>query len=233
MPLPKIEKPIFELILPSTGEKIKYTTFSVKEEKILLIAQESNDVEQAILAVKQIVNNCIINKNVEDLALFDLEYILLMLRSKSVNNTIEFIIKDPETEERVELSIDLSDVKIEINDEHSKEIRIDEKYVLYMRYPTINEFMDMIKNDGESTEINFKIMVNCMSKLVSEDEVYKFSEFSEEEVSEFLGSLKVDVIRKLKKFFDTMPKLRHEIKYVNSKGSNKTFVIEGMESFFI
>jgi hypothetical protein len=233
MSLPKIEKPIFELSLPSTGETIQYTPFSVKEEKILLIAQESKDPEQAILAVKQIVNNCLINKNVEDLAMFDLEYVLLTLRSKSVDNNVKFAIKDPDTKETIELELDLTDIKVSTDDRHSKELRINDSYVLYMRYPTISEFSTMILNGTNKVGANFKIMVKCMEKLVSEDEVYKFSDFTDEEINEFLESLESDVIKKLKLFFDTIPKLRHEIKYTNSNGTNKTFVIEGMESFFI
>jgi len=232
MALPKIEKPIFELILPSTGETIRYTPFSVKEEKILLIAQESKELEQAILAVTQIVNNCLINKSVEDLAMFDLEYVLLTLRSKSVDNNVKFSVKDPETDEAVELELDLSEIKVTANDKHSKELRINESYILYMRYPTINEFMHMLKKGAKDTETNFKIMVDCMDRLVSQDEVYNFSDFNEEEINDFLDNLESDVIKKLKVFFDTMPKLRHEIKYTNSKGNDKTFVIEGMVKFF-
>jgi hypothetical protein len=118
--LPKIDLPLFELVLPSTGKKIKYRPFTVKEEKILLVAQESDDVEQTILGIKQIINNCLVDINVEKLAMFDLEYILLMLRSKSVDNNIRFGVTDPDTNESIELEIDLNEVKITKDKEHTR-----------------------------------------------------------------------------------------------------------------
>jgi hypothetical protein len=233
MKLPKIDRPIFELVLPSNKEIVKYTSFTVKEEKILLIAQESNDMEQAILAIKQIVNNCLIDKNIEDFSMFDLEYVLLKLRSKSIDNNIKFGITDPDTKENIELELDLEDVKVVTNENHSARIRINEDYVLFMRYPTINEFTMMAKNGSTDTETNFKIMINCMDKLVSEEQVFKFSEFNEDDINEFLDNLDADIINKIKIYFETMPKLRHEIKYTNNTGTEKTFVIEGIQTFFI
>ena len=233
MGLPKIDKPVFELVLPSTGKKIKYTPFTVKEEKILLIAQESKDVEQSILSMKQIVNNCLVDIKVEDLSMFDMEYVLLLLRSKSVDNTVAFTIKDPDTEERVELTFDLDEVEVSVDERHTKEIRLDDTYVLYMRYPTIDEFLMMIKGGVNDSDTSFDIMISCMDKLVSEEEVFKFSDFTSEEIEAFMDSLEADVIKKMKFFFDSMPKMRHTIKYNDKTGKEKTFVVEGTETFFI
>ncbi len=232
-PLPKIQNPIFELKLPSSGEKIKYRTFTVKEEKILLIAQETNDIDQSILSIRQVVNNCLIDKSVDDLSMFDLEYVLLTLRSKSVDNAVMFAIKDPDTNERIELELDLNDVKVTKDETHSKEIKVTDDFVLYMRYPTINEFLDLMKAGQDDANANFAIMINCMDKLVGNDEVYKFSEFTPAEIEAFAEDLDSIAVKKLKHFFETMPTLRHEMKYKNKNGDEKTFVIEGMQTFFI
>lgn len=231
--LPKIDLPLFELELPSTGEKIKYRPFSVKEEKILLVAQESDDPEQTVLSVKQIVNNCLVDTKVEKLAMFDLEYILLMLRSKSVDNNIKFGVKDPDTEENVELEIDLNEVKVTRDEEHTNQIRINDDYVLFLRYPTIEEFIKIAGSDAKDPLTNYFIMTSCLDKVASEEDVYKFSDYSDEEIDDFMENLQGDVIKKIQNFFETMPKLRHEMKYTNSEGKEQTFVIEGMRSFFI
>lgn len=233
MALPKIQHAIFELEVPSTGKIIRHRLFTVKEEKILLLAQESKDPKQALLAMKQVLNNCLIDMDVEDLAMFDLEYLLLSIRGKSVDNKINFTIKDPETSETIKLSLDINDVKVSKNPEHSNQIIINEEYVLFLRYPTITEFEKMIENGTPTAESNYDMMVSCFDKLVSKDSVVKFSDSTEEEIAEFSNDLDSAVITQLKKFFETMPKLRHELKYKNSNGKDQTFVIEGMETFFI
>lgn len=232
MALPKIDLPIFELELPSTGEKIKYRPFTVKEEKILLVAQESKDATQEILASKQIVNNCLVDKDVSDLAMFDLEYILLILRSRSVDNNIGFNIKDPDTEENIKLMLDLDKVSLTRFDEHTNEIVVNDDYVLYLRYPTIDEFIKIVETDVNDPLLNYLLMVSCLEKLASEDEVHYFKEYSPEEVDAFMENLDGSVIKQIQKFFETMPKLRHEMNYTNKDGNDKTFVIEGMRSFF-
>lgn len=231
--LPKIQNPIFELELPSSGEKVKYRSFTVREEKILLIAQESEDIDQSILSIKQVVNNCLVDKNVDELSMFDLEFVLLTLRSKSVDNAVMFAIKDPDTGERVELELDLNDVKITKDDSHKKEIKVNDEFTLYMRYPTINEFLELVKVGQDDVNANFGIMISCMDKLVGNDEVYKFSDFSPAEIEAFAEDLDSSAVKKIKQFFETMPTLRHEMKYKNKNGDEKTFVIEGMQSFFI
>jgi len=232
MSLPKIQSPIFEMMQPSTGKNIKYRPFTVKEEKILLIAQETNDIDQAILSIKQIVNNCLIDCNIDKLSMFDLEYVLLTLRSKSVDNNAEFVIKDPDTNESVKLQLDLNDVVLTKDEKHTNEIKINDEFVLYMRYPTINEFLDVVKSKSDP-QVSFNVMVSCMDKLASEDEVFKFDEYTQEEKEAFIDDLDANVVKQINTFFDTTPKLRHEMKYINSNKEEKTFVIEGMETFFI
>jgi hypothetical protein len=231
--LPKIDLPLFELVLPSTSKKVKYRAFTVKEEKILLVAQESDDPEQTILAVKQVINNCLVDIDVEKLAMFDLEYVLLMLRSKSVDNNIRFAVKDPETNESVELEIDINEVKVTRSEEHTKKIKINDDYTLFLCYPSIEEFIKIAGYDKKDPLTSYFIMISCLDKIASESEVFKFSDYTNEEIDEFMENLQGDVIKKIKSFFETMPKLRHEIKYKNKNGNEKTFVIEGMRSFFI
>lgn len=235
MPLPKISLPIFELELPSNGQRVQYVPFTVKEEKILLIAQESKDPDQIVTAIKQIVRNCIVNYDIDKLALFDLEYILLMIRAKSVDNVVKFQIEDPDTNEKVDLELNLNEVKIEKDPRHTNKIKLNEEYYLFLKYPSIDNLNSMMStNDDENrTEKSFDVLLSCIDKLVSENEVYSFSDFTKKEIDEFIESLNSDVTKLIKEFFDTIPKIRHEIEYTNSKGNKKTFVIEGTQTFFI
>lgn len=233
MALPKIDLPLYQCELPSTGKKIKYRPFTVREEKILLTAQESKETSQIILAIKQILNNCLQDVDVSQLAVFDIEYMLIQLRSRSVDNMTEFEITDPETEEKVKLKLNLSDVKINRNKDHAKQIKISNEYTLFLRYPTIDQFETLIEKEEQTAEDSYDMLVSCLDKLASKDEVYKFSDFAKKEVDEFVESLHGDIIKEIKTFFDTMPKIRHEIPYTNSKDSKKTFVLEGTQTFFI
>lgn len=233
MSLPKIDMPTFEMVLPSSGEIVKYRPFTVKEEKILLIAQEGDDIKSAINAVKQVVNNCLIDVDIEKFSMFDLEYILLLLRSKSVDNNVKFAIRDPDTDETVELELDLDDVKVTTVDEHTNKVRVNEEYTMFLRYPTINQFVEFIDGDQEDPLVTYNIMVSCLDKVASESEVFNFKDFSREEIDKFMDDLSGDVLVQIKQFFDTMPKLRHEMKYINKNGNDKIFVLEGMKSFFI
>lgn len=231
MSLPKIELPLFELELPSTKQKLKYRPFTVKEEKILLIAQESQELEQTILAVKQIVSNCFSEVDVEKLALFDLEYLLLALRIKSVSNEVKFTIKDPDTEKNVELEINLESVKLIEKEDHDTKIHINDESFLVMRYPTVNEILILQKDN--TAEMLMDIMISCIDNIVSGDEIYKSEDFTKEQMVEFLDTLPSTTIKDLEHFFNTMPTMRHEMKYVNENGDEKTFVVEGLDSFFL
>lgn len=233
MGLPKIDLPIFELTLPSTGEKIKYRPFTVKEEKILLVAQEAKDPEQELLAAKQVVNNCLFEKDVTDLAMFDLEYVLILLKSKSVDNTIGFAIKDPDTQETIKLELDIENIKLKKDENHSNELKINDDYVLYLKYPTIDEYVRIVKMDPNDPLVSYFLMTSCLDKIASDDEVYHFKDYTSEEVDSFMESLSSNIIKGIQTFFETMPKLRHEMKYTNKEGKEKTFVIEGLRSFFI
>lgn len=232
MTLPKIDLPLYEMELPSTGETIKYRPFTVKEEKILLVAQASKDSTQEMVASKQIVNNCLIDYDVNKLAMFDLELILLTLRSKSVDNLIEMQITDPETEETVDIAIDLTDTEIIKNDKHTNKVRINDDYTLILKYPSIDEYIKITEMDEEDPLVSYQIMVSCLDKVASEDEVYEFSKYSQKEIDQFMEDVTTPVVDGIRLFFETMPKIRHTKTYKNKNGDTKNFVIEGMRSFF-
>lgn len=233
MPLPKIELPLYELTLPSNGKKVQYRPFTVKEEKILLTAQQSQDSEQIIMAIKQIVNNCLQDYDIDKLALFDLEYLLINIRSRSVDNNVEFEIEDPDTKEKIKLKLDLQNVKVHKDENHTNQIPVDDKYTLFLKYPSIDDFALILKKEDLSAEKSYEILISCIDILASEDEVYNFKDFTKKQVDEFVESLHSDVTRKIKLFFDTMPKVRHEMPYKNSKGEKKVFTIQGTQSFFM
>ena len=231
--LPKIDLPIYELTLPSTGEKIKYRPFTVKEEKILLVASESDDPSQEIIAAKQVVNNCLIENSVTDFAMFDLEIVLLTLRSRSVDNTINFKVTDPDTEEEVELIIDLEETKVTKDPEHTNQIKINDQYTLFLKYPTIDEFIKIAEMNPEDPLVNYMIMVSCLDKVASADESYSFKNYSQSEVDEFMENIEGSVVAGIQKFFETMPKLAHTIKVKNPNTEVESeVVLEGLSSFF-
>lgn len=232
MSLPKIDLPIFELKLPSTGRKIKYRPFTVKEEKILLVAQESNDREQELIAAKQVVQNCLIKTDVSKLAMFDLEYVMMVIRAKSVDNKVKFTIGDPDTLERVELELNVDEVQVVKDKEHTKKIKINDEFTLFLKYPTIDEFQKIVTMDANDPLANYHILTSCLDQLASEEETHSFKDYGQEEIDEFMNSMTGEVMKDIQKFFETMPKLRHEMKYTNSDGVEKTFVIEGLRSFF-
>ena len=234
MKLPKIDLPIYEAVLPSTGEKVKFRAFTVKEEKIMLIAKESREPEQIVLSIKQVISNCLVNKDIDDLAVFDLEYVLLMVRGKSISNVVDFVITDPDTQEEVQLKLNVDDVRVIRDEKHSNKIKLNDEYTMFMKYPNYDLYMGAIKGMAEKDPmIYYNIMISCIDKVASSDTVYKFSEFSKEEIDQFIENLEGDVIDKIQLFFETMPKLRHELKYVNKNKEHKTFVVEGTESFFM
>lgn len=232
MPLPKIKQPLFELTLPSTGKKYKYRPFTVKEEKILLIAQESNDPDQMVLAIKQIIGNCVDKIDVDSMTMFDMEYVLIHIRGKSVSNEIEIKIKDPDTQEEINLNLDLNDVMVKRYDNHKTLIELGDDIYLKMRYPKIEEVMSKLNTASITTESLFEVMLSCIESVVEGEQVFTLKDFTKEEVDEFIESLSTTQLEEIKIFFDTMPTVRLEKKYKNKEGTEKTYVVEGMESFF-
>ncbi|MDB4786177.1 gp26 family baseplate hub assembly chaperone [bacterium] len=234
MGLPKIDLPIFETKLISTGrKKIKYRPFTVREEKILLIAQESNDIEQVMIAIKQIINNCCKDVNVDKLPMFDMEYLLMQIRGKSVNNVIEFRITDPDTEKPVDLEVDIDEISITKSKGHKREIPITDDAYIIMGYPKLSEVATMMNPEQDDAENVYDVMLACVESVVEGDTTYDLEDFSKEEVNEFIESFTTQTVEDIKKFFDTMPVLKCEKEYVNANGDKKKIVLEGVETFFI
>lgn len=233
MGLPKIELPLFELTVPSNGKKVTYRPFTVKEEKILLLAQETKELDQIILAIKQIISNCVNNIDVNELPMFDLEYIIINIRARSVSNELNFIIIDDETNEKVELNLDLNNITLTTDEKHNKKISINDDYTLIMKYPSIDNLKDIL--NAENADPIFDMMIGCIDMMISNDgdKIYKFSDFNKKEIIEFIESLNTKTIEDIKMFFKTMPILRIELPYTNKNGNKRTFVLEGLNSFFI
>jgi hypothetical protein len=233
MALPKIDLPLFEVELPSTGEKVMLRPYTVKEEKILLVAQESEESGSELIATKQVVGNCLFDKNLDDLPLFDMEYLMLQLRARSVDNMMEFRITDPDTEELIDLELQIDDVKLAEDPNHSKEIKLNDDYTLFLKYPSMDTMIVIADMQADDPMVPYNIMVNCLDYVASEDEIEHFKDYTDEEITTFMDGIPTRDLKKITEFFETAPKLRHEIKYKNKEGKEQTFVIEGNRSFFI
>ena len=233
MSLPKIDTPTFMTTIPSLKKKIKFRQFVVKEEKILLIAQESKDDKQILDAVRQVINNCIISDvDVNDLTLFDIEYLLIQLRSKSVNNLVEFKITD-DYEKQVDISIDLNDIQLITYPEHSNKVELGEGITLFLRYFKLDQMEVFTDHETSPTNMLLDLFVDALDKLVVGDEVYIMDEQTKEERMDFIDNLSPESMTKMKSFFDTTPKINHRVDYLDSKGEAKYFHIDGFKAFFI
>ena len=238
MPLPKISTPTYELELPSTGQTIKYRPFLVKEEKLLVLDLESEDTKHITTAIKTVIKNCIETKNVkvETLPTFDIEYLFLNIRAKSVGEEIEVNIICPDDEETtVSVKINVDDIQVEKNSEHQKQIKVDDSIMMEMKYPSLDQF---IKNNFDFAQQNtmdqsFDLIASCIDKVFTEDEVWASADVSKKELLEFLEQMNSFQFKQIEKFFETMPKLAHTIKVKNPNTEVESeVVLEGLSSFF-
>lgn len=235
MPLPKIVTPTYELRLPSTDQLIKYRPFLVKEEKVLLMAMESEDESQMINAVKTILKNCIISKvKVDDLAVFDIEYLFLNIRAKSVGEQIELNITCPDDgETTVPLEINVEDIQIQKSEDHSRIIPLNDTISVVMKYPSMEMFVKTNFTASAKTEDVFEIAASCIEQVVEGEDVYETKSFSKKEINDFLDSLDTAQFLLIQKFFETMPKLSHTVKVTNPVTNVESdVVLEGLASFF-
>ena len=234
MALPKIKHPIFELTVPSTKEQIKYRPFLVKEEKILLLAQQSKEVKDMIEAVKQIINNCVVEGSIDidKLPSFDIEYIFLQLRANSVGQTAKLAFTDQDTNKRQEVEVDLTKVNVKWEDNHKDIIQITDNIKMSMKYPTYADIAALDLDKINTAEQTMKMVRMCSDKVYSgEDQVDQLSDYSEQEVDEFLESLNTQNFADVQLFFETMPKLSHTIEYTIGK-KNKNYTFQGIADFF-
>jgi hypothetical protein len=238
MPLPKISTPTYELELPSTEQSIKYRPFLVKEEKLLVIALESEDTKQITNAIKTVIKNCILTKDikVENLPTFDIEFLFLNIRGKSVGEQVDVnIICPDDNETNVSVSIDLDDIKVQKNEEHTNKIKVDPKIMMEMKYPSLEQFIknNFDFNNENQMEQSFDLIASCIDKIYTEDEVWSAADVTKKEVIEFLESMNSSQFKDIEKFFETMPKLSHKIQITNPKTKVESeVVLEGLASFF-
>ena len=238
MPLPKIATPTYELELPSTGQTINYRPFLVKEEKVLVIALESEDNKQITSAIKAVLKNCIITKGikVESLPTFDIEFLFLNIRGKSVGEELEVNVVCPDDEEtQVPVTIDLDEIKVQKNENHTNKIKIDENVMMEMKYPSLEQF---IKNnfdldDKNAMEQSFDLIATSIDKIYTADEVWAAADCTKKEMKEFLEGMNSQQFKDIESFFETMPKLSHTISVTNPNTKVKSdVVLEGLASFF-
>ena len=238
MPLPTIATPTYELVLPSTNKKIKYRPFLVKEEKLLVLAMESEDTKQISTAIKSVLKACIETRGikVENLPTFDIEFLFLNIRGKSVGEEVEVLIVAPDDgETRVNVTINLDDIKVETDPEHNKQIRINDELMMEMKYPSLDQFIKSNFDFGGTANLeqSFELIGSCIDKIYSEDEVWSTDDVSKKEVIGFLEQMNSSQFKDIEKFFETMPKLRHEVKFKNPNTKiENTVVLEGLASFF-
>ena len=238
MPLPKISTPTYELVLPSSGRKIKYRPFLVKEEKILIIALESQDQKQIANSIKSILSNCILTRGtkVEKLSTFDIEYLFLNVRGKSVGEQIEVMVTCPDDEKtQVPMSINIDSIKVEKSKDHKTDIKLDEQYTLKMRYPSLNEF---IKSNFSVEEMKvddtFDLIASCIDQIYSEEESWTQEDCTKKEMVDFLEQLNSSQFKEIETFFETMPKLSHKVKVKNPNTKVESeIVLEGLQNFFV
>ncbi len=238
MPLPKIATPTYELELPSTKQKINYRPFLVKEEKLLVLALESEDNKQITTAIKTVIKNCIITKGikVEKLPTFDIEYLFLNIRGKSVGEEVEVNVICPDDEQtQVPVTILIDDIKVKENEEHNKQVKIDNTLMMEMKYPSLDEFIqsNFDFKEEDNMERSFDLIGGCIDKIYNEEEVWSTADCTKREVKEFLEQMNSSQFKEIEKFFDTMPKLSYEIEVTNPKTKKKSSVVlEGLSSFF-
>lgn len=233
MPLPKIDQPLFDMIIPSTGKKIVFRPFLVKEEKILLIAQQSGNDTEVIRAIKQILARCIQDDlDIDDLAIFDLEYMFLKLRARSVNNIVKLSYRDIEDGELYDFELDLDTIEVKMPEQINSKIEINENVGMTMKYPSAS-ITDRMKDFDNEVDLMTFFIVNCIDTIYDEDSVYVVDEFSEEEITEFLDGLDVKTFEKIRKFFENVPRLYHKIEYTNSLESKRTIELTSIKDFFM
>ena len=216
MPLPKIATPTYELVLPSTEKTVRYRPFLVKEEKLLVLALESEDNKQITNAIKTVIKSCVTAKGlkVETLPTFDIEYLFLNIRGKSVGEELEVNVICPDDKvTEVPVTIDLDDIQVQKSDDHNNQIKIDDNIMMEMKYPSLDEF---IKNnfdfkEGNQMEQSFDLIASCIDKIYTEDEVWSTADCTKKEVKEFLESMNSSQFKDIEKFFETMHKLSHTI----------------------
>ena len=239
MPLPKIATPTYELVLPSTGKKVKYRPFLVKEEKILIMALESEDSKQITTAIKNVISDCILTRGikVDKLATFDIEYLFLNVRAKSVGETVEVNVTCPDDgETQVQVEIDIDSIKIQKDEDHTNIIKLDDDLSVQMNYPSLTQFIESnfdIASQKSDVDQSLDVIMSCISQVYTADEAWDASDCSKKELKDFVEQMNSKQFKSVEDFFNTMPKLSHTVKVTNPNTNvENEVVLEGLASFF-
>ena len=236
MPLPTIVTPSYELNLPSTGKKIKYRPFLVKEEKILILAIESNSMKDISRAIKDVLKSCILTKGVkiDELPTFDIEYLFLNIRSRSIGESIDLVITCPDDNEtKVNKQIYIDEIEVKTNEDHNPDIKLDDTYTMRLKYPSLDQFIDENFNFDDGRDNSFDIISSCIDMVFSDEEAWEAKDCTKKELLEFVERLNSSQFKEVEKFFDTMPKISHDIEVENPNTKVKSTVkLEGLASFF-
>ena len=233
MGLPVIQHPVFILTLPSTQQKINYRPFLVKEEKMLLGAQSSGEAGDIVRAVKQVVANCILTEsvNVDDFTTYDLEYFFIKLRSKSVQNIIKLTYRDRDDDQLYDIEVDLETVEVKQQEEVDSNVKIDDNAGILLRYPRVN-ILNGAEDIENGVDFNFFILQACIDKIYNNGVTHDPSEFTNEELQEFIDGLAVPVYQQIQKFIDAMPRVEHVVSYTNTNGKKVEIVLKTLTDFF-
>ena len=241
MPLPKISTPTYELVLPSTGKTIKYRPFLVKEEKILILALESQSTKEITNAIKQVLKDCIATKGVkvEELPTFDIEFIFLNVRGKSVGESLDLIITcGDDGETQVPVTVFIDQIEVQKDPEHSTDIHLDADLVLRMKYPSLDQFIKTnfdfsAEQSSSNIERSFDIIISCIDVIFNAEESWSAADSTKKELTDWIETLNSNQFKEVEKFFDTMPRLSHTVKVTNPKTKVESDVtLEGLTSFF-
>ena len=238
MPLPKIATPYYDLELPSSGEKVEYRPFLVKEEKLLVLAMETQDQKQITKAIKEVIKSCVRGSiKVETLPTFDIEYLFLNIRGKSVGEEIELNVVAPDDgETEVSVVINIDDINVIKDENHKRDIDLGEGLVMRLKYPSLEQFIEDnfdMSEDSSNVEKTFDLIATCVDTIYSADEAWTAADVTKKELNAFLDQLNTKQFQEIESFFETMPKLQHTVNIKNPKTKKKSeVVLEGLASFF-
>jgi hypothetical protein len=229
MALPKIKHPTHSITIPSTQKRVNFRPFTVQEEKLLLMAKSSENTDDIISTVKQVIQNCIIEPiDVEKLAIFDIEYIFIKLRAKSVGEIVDLEYNDPDNNENIKFKINLDDIEVKRTEGHINKFNLFDNIGVVMRYPTLQE-IKAVEEAGKDEAV-FIMLLKCIDKIYDDDTVYE--EYTEKELQDFINTLPMDSMNSIQNFFETMPSVEHTVKLKNKNGEIKEVVLKGINSFF-
>ena len=236
MPLPKIVTPSFELTLPSNKKKVKYRPFLVKEEKILILAIESGGMKEITMAIKDVLKNCVLTRGIkiDELPTFDIEYLFLNIRARSIGESIDLLITCPDDgKTQVNTKIYIDEIEVKKSKDHTQDIKIDDTYTMRLKYPSLDQFVDENFNFEKETDNTFSLVASCIEMIFSKEEAWEGKDSTHKELVGFLEQLNSTQFKEVQKFFETMPKLSHEIEVENPETKVKsTVTLEGLASFF-